>query len=223
MVNINKKNNHLIDFSIMPTLKCNLSCSFCQYNCGPNQSKALNLWKTINFVRTINFNKINSIGFYGGEISIEKILYSYFIGLIPSGIEKFCITNGTWSDNYIKAATFVRFVKQYNLKTFISSTPEHKKFQNKDIIDRLVKRNDLFSIKDDDTKDRMLPMGRNFKEDWTCTKKCMNWNKPHRYALMPDGNIIFQSCDGIYPYVGTYEEKFKEVVSDVRKYDVPCT
>ena len=55
-------------------------------------------------------------------------------------------------------------------------------------------------------------MGRNYNSEWSCTQKCKRWNKPRRYALVPNGEIIYQSCDGVYPKVGTYVDQFRDIL-----------
>ncbi|GAF76804.1 unnamed protein product, partial [marine sediment metagenome] len=70
---------------------------------------------------------------------------------------------------------------------------------------------------------KLLPMGRNATEEWNCTRRCLRDKKPKRFAVMPNGNIIFQTCDGVYPIVGNIEnpfnlEEYLEQIKRCRKY-----
>lgn len=206
MVAINGQNQNGIDFSIMPSLECNLKCSFCMYNSSPENKQQIDLKKLVKFLNTIPNKIINSFGLYGGEPSINILLYGKVINLLPENILKFTITNGTWTKPYNDK--FPAFIKKYNLQCFISSTPEHKVFQDPFIIKVASKSLEFYTIKDDDTQGTLLPMGRNKQGEWHCTKKCLRDKNPQRFAAKPNGDIIFQSCDGIFPVVGNINNPF---------------
>lgn len=206
MVAINGKNQNGIDFSIMPTLECNLKCSFCMYDCSADSRLRIDLGKLWEFLRSIPTGLINSFGLYGGEPSINIPLYKRIIAMLPLDASLFIITNGVWSKPC--DIHFIEFVLDFNLKCFISSTPEHRMFQDTYILKSILRNYDNFIIKDDDTQKRMLPMGRNKSSVWDCAKRCLTSNKPRRFAVMPNGDIIFQLCDGVYPVVGNIDNPF---------------
>ncbi len=62
-------------------------------------------------------------------------------------------------------------------------------------------------------------MGRLSNRSSSCTFKCLKIpkNKPFRIALEPNGNIIFQNCDGIYPVIGNYKNSLKEIEKNIYK------
>jgi organic radical activating enzyme len=209
MVQIAGHNSAGVDFSIMPTLECNLKCSFCMYNCSSDsrQQQQIDLSSLKIFLESIPIGLINSWGLYGGEPSINIPLYKEVIKLLPIDAPKFIITNGTWSEGAIDHRPLFSLVEKYNLHCFVSSTPEHKAHQNPHVIS-VVNTFDEFTIKEDDTKKNMLPMGRNKTENWGCNKRCKKDKRPLRFAAMPSGAVIFQTCDGVYPTVGWIDEPF---------------
>lgn len=210
MVRINGQNPKGVDFSIMPSLECNLKCGFCMYDCSPDQCQQIQLDLLKDFLETIPDNLINSYGLYGGEPSINLSLYEKVIELLPLEKPKFIITNGAWSKDIELTKLFIEFVEKYSLMCFVSFTSQHKAYQNSFFLRRLAERKWNFEIKKDDTQRGLLPMGRNSQRNWTCTGKC-NWSgfpTPTRLAVMPDGNIIFQTCDGVYPIVGNMKDPF---------------
>lgn len=203
-------NEKAIDLSFIPSLECNIECPFCMYNAGPTNTDQLDFEKTKTFTKNINWNLINSIGFYGGEPSINMPLYQKFIDLIPSHISKFTISNGTWSNSLDETTNFFEFLMVNNLYLVISGTPYHKKHQN--LMTLQILKNefpDHIRLKDDD---KIHPMGRASKIDWTCTKKCQTFDIPIRLGLFPNGNILFQNCDGVYPVVQTYLDSFSNII-----------
>lgn len=203
---VDGKNQNGIDFSIMPTLECNLKCSFCMYDCSADSKLQIDFRKLKRFLYSIPTGLVNSFGLYGGEPSINIPLYERVIALLPRLTPKFVITNGTWTKPYNDQ--FPAFVSKYGLQCFISSTPEHKMFQDSYITRVISDSFGNYTIKDDDTQKRLSPMGRNATGKWSCTGRCLNNKKPRRFAAMPDGNIIFQSCDGVYPVVGCIDSPF---------------
>lgn len=213
-------NTGKIDFSFIPSLECNLTCPFCMYDANPNNKMELNLEQTIKFISTFDWSLINSVGFYGGEPSINIALYQKFIDLVPVDIPKFIISNGTWSNTLYETIDFINFLKINSLHLVVSGTPYHKKFQN---IRRLEIIKDLHpdsvTLKDDD---KIHPMGRAYTKNWKCSKKCENLNIPIRLGLFPNGDILFQNCDGIYPIVQTYFESFVDIFEKVNIIKSEC-
>jgi hypothetical protein len=220
MVEIRKSNKHKFDFSIIPSLECNLECPFCMYNSGPSMLQELDIIKTKKFLDTVDWTMINSFGFYGGEPSINLPLYQNFMDLIPSDIPKFIITNGSWSNEVINCLQFLNFAHKNKLHVVISGTSYHKLFQNKELLKDFKELcTDAFTLKGGDT---IIPMGRASKENWECTNKCVRYDCATRVGLFPGGSIVFQNCDGVYPHVQTYEEPFNVITLNIEKTINKC-
>lgn len=205
------------DFSIIPSLQCNLSCSFCMYNSSIVNSKTINEKILKSFISDIEWNLINSIGLYGGEPSINLKLYERIIKLLPTDIPKFTITNGSWSLNSSSTKLFLDFVLKYNLKVFVSSNYEQRCFQDNKII-KTVADEYGFVIK---SADIIIPMGRASKNKFECNKKCLevlNSTDLLRLAVLPTGIIIFQNCNGIYPIIGTFQKSLNSLIEDLLNY-----
>lgn len=194
----------------MPSLKCNLSCKHCMYEASPKNKAILDLEKTKRFISTIDFDKINAMGFYGGEISCDYENYQKVISLVPEEAIKFTITNGTWSVNNRDCKMFTDFVKKNNLQVFISTTKFHDPYVNMEVLEELSRRCS-FKLKGED---HVIPMGRAKKQNWSCTKKCLTYTCPMRLTLNPYGKVMFCNCEGIYPIVGTYEDSFSQIVEN---------
>ena len=203
----------------MPSLQCDLSCAHCMYNSSPTNRASLDLEQTRRFAETIDWNVINACGFYGGEPGINLPMYGQFIELVPQDTPRFTITDGTWSRTEGRTSKFVEFALEYNLQVFVSSTQYHRPHQNLDRLIETCEAHPSFVIKADDT---IIPMGRMARAEWTCGFKCMSFTGPARFALMPGGNIIFQSCDGVYPAVGTYQESFRTLLQTYEAVIAQC-
>jgi hypothetical protein len=221
MVSINTKKQKLVDFSFMPSLKCNLSCPHCMYKASPNNTATLDLEKTAGFISTINFSKINAFGFYGGEISSDYKNYQKTINLTPENIVRFTITNGAWSVDKSASKQFIDFTKKNNLKVFVSTSKFHRPFQNSKLLHKISQEQD-FILKGED---KIIPMGRAKTSEKTttittptttpyCSQKCKTYTSPIRLTLHTSGDIMFCNCDGVYPIVGTYEDNFKKTLKN---------
>lgn len=208
MATIKVQEQRLVDFSFIPSLKCNLSCQHCMYDASSSNPKALDMDKTGRFISTIDYSKINAMGFYGGEISCDYERYRRVIDLIPEGVIKFTITNGTWSRDRDEAQKFIDFVKQNGLRVFISNTRFHRPFQDASLLEKIA-REQGFAIKEEDD---IIPMGRAGKDLWKCSEKCRRYSLPMRLTLNPDGKVMFLNCDGRYPVIGTYDETFSSIL-----------
>ena len=218
-----------IDLSIIPTHECNLQCWFCMYNSSPDNKNRLDYKLTKKFFKTVDWNIINSIGFYGGEISINMKLYQDFINLIPEDIPKFTITNGSWSKNRFNTLEFLEFAMINKLRIKVSNTAEHRKYQDTEFLKEIetILEGNLFIKKNDDTLGKLLPMGRLIHQNKECTMKCKNVSKSvfsgdldaFRMALEPNGSIILQSCDGRYPIIGNYYNSFNQIVENLLLFD----
>ena len=193
----------------MPSLQCDLSCAHCMYDSSSTNLATLDFGQTKLFIETIDWDVINSCGFYGGEPGINVPMYEQFIELIPESTPRFTITDGTWSRTKGRTDDWVAFALRNQLQVFVSSTKYHTPHQN---LRRLYETCEAYSfiIKDDD---EIIPMGRMARDRWTCGFKCERFSGPVRFAIKPGGTIIFQSCDGVYPVVGTYKNSFADLLN----------
>ncbi len=200
-----------VDLSIMPWLECDLECPHCQYSAGPDKEERLYQPMLARFLRTIDWDIINSIGFYGGEVFMNPGLFSSYIELVTRvqkyhGIKKaklkpmWCISNGTFTKATSTHYNTVVFAHKHNLTVHVSTTPYHKEHQDEGRARSLIAGSQAFRFKRDDTKKRLLPMGRNYTSDWYCTRRCQRLERL-RLAIKPNGDVIYQKCDGIYPVV----------------------
>ena len=196
------------DFSFIPSLECDLRCPFCMYCSSPDNHLELDIERVKPFMETVNWDRVLSWGLYGGEPSVNTDLYLRFIKLIPHSTPKFIITNGAWTSArgaYIGMLQFLNLVASNDsLRVIVSGTPEHKKFQDLEIIAQLG-REPGFTLKGDD---EMHPMGRLAKDDWTCSMKFKWHPQPIRMSIFPTGDVLMQNCDGVYPVLGTCEDPF---------------
>lgn len=213
MVEIAKGN--LIDFSFVPSLDCNLNCPFCMYDAGHHQTEIMNMNKVTNFVNTVDWSIINSIGLYGGEPSINLPLYQQLIYILPITIPKFIITNGAWSSVEKEFLEFLDFVNRNDLHVIVSGTPYHKQFQNQHVLNLMKDSCEGgITLKGDD---KIYPMGRAKSiTNNVCTQKCKDYTIPTRMALFPNGNILFQNCDGSYPIIQTIDDPFKNILEQTK-------
>ncbi len=206
-----------VDLSIMPWLECDLECPHCQYSAGPNKEGKLKPVVLARFLATVDWDTINSIGFYGGEVFLNPDRFSAYIKLVERA-QEFCgikprkfkpmwaISNGTFTKATSTHYNTVVFVHRHNLTVHISTTPHHKKYQNEKRARSLIDGSRAFRFKKDDTKKRLLPMGRNYTPDWYCTRRCQRLERL-RLAIKPNGDVIYQKCDGIYPVIANITGK----------------
>src|ERR1035437_9605622 len=182
------QNTHLVDISFMYSLKCNLSCPFCMYSCGPKLTDTLDLDILEKFIKTIDVNEIDTFGLYGGEPTLFLKEYSKIIELLPNR-PKFMITNGSWSNDKNTTKDVLDFIHKYNIVLFISTNHSQAIKQNRICIYN-VGKDPLVEIKD---PDNFIPMGRGDKySPGTCSHKCQQWKKPLRIAIRPDCDVYFQ-------------------------------
>lgn len=199
------------DLSFMFTKRCNLHCSFCMYNSGPDVTDALDLDKLETWLWTVDPNCIAFLGVYGGEPSEDPrgfgrclVMAKRIIGPRPC----FAISNGSWSTDLHKAGTFIEWCRQHQLFLVVSGTPEHRKFQDRAYLEYLKDENPG-AIRLKPLEENFHAMGRlEGKMPFSCSQKCMSWDRALRIAVQPDGSIIFQNCDGVYPVVGSIDEPF---------------
>ncbi len=197
------------DLSFMLTRRCNLSCSFCMYECGPKVNDYLNLALLEDWLTTVDIKKITSFGIYGGEPSLNLPGYRKILDMISVfNKPQFIITNGSWSTSVKHTMEFINFCTEYKLYIVVSGTSEHRKYQNRDILE-LLKEESPDGIKLKPEAEKFHPMGRLAnKIPMDCKQKCMTWNQALRIAVKPDGQVIYQNCFGVYPIVGNINEDF---------------
>lgn len=203
-----KTKDGIYSLSFMYSLECNSNCSFCMYNCSPNNKEIINLLKLQRFINTIDFNLISAIGFFGGEISINTEGYQKIINMIPLDIPKFTITNGKWSEDKIKTQNFLEWANKNELEIFVSSTEEHKKNQNRNLLEYFESKGKII-LKEND--ENLLPMGRLSSNKTNCKYKCIDNNYNIRITVKPDENILLQNCDGKHPVIGNINEEFLKI------------
>ena len=221
MVQLNQSNSDnplMYDLCFMYSLKCDLTCSFCMYNCHPGIDEVLSLDKLSVWLKTVDTSKIASFGVYGGEPSILLHGYAKCMDLV-NHLDKphFVITNGTWSKSLEKTKKFLEFCAKYKMHIVISGTPEHRAHQDRRIIEALAKEHpNAFRLKP--KEENYHAMGRlKDKIPFKCTQKCMWWKKAIRIAVLPDGCILLQNCDGIYPIVGNMSEPFRLIDNRIQR------
>ncbi len=203
----------LYDFSLLPSLECDLSCWFCMYAAGPSNQTTLNHAKTAAYVATWDWSMIPTVGFYGGEPSINTELYQRFIDLLPPEKPRFTISNGAWSTDRDRTHDFLRWCGTNALRVIVSGTPEHTIHQNRKLLENMVESNEWLTVKGDDD---IHPMGR-AAGTVSCTQKCGWHEQQTRLAVFPTGDIILQNCDGAYPVISDYTQPFGELDKHVRR------
>ncbi|MBN1585023.1 hypothetical protein JW899_01515 [Candidatus Uhrbacteria bacterium] len=218
MVVIKTESEKAVDFSFMPSLKCNLSCAHCMYEAAPENESVLDFNRAKEFVATIDLNRINSFGFYGGEISADYDRYQKIIDLTTPSIPRFTITNGSWSRTQAETEAFVDFAERNCLNVFISQTVFHRPYQNQERMNRIAEEHG-YSLKGDDV---IIPMGRAGRADWDCGQRCLGYLGPMRLTMRPSGEIMFCNCDGVYPIVGSWTSDFGEAFRNGQRIEDVC-
>lgn len=216
MVMLGNSGREVYDLSFMYSKECDLECPFCMYDSSPRVKDQIDLPKLRNFIESIDNDLINSYGLYGGEPTILADRYSKIIEMLPRDKPKFVITNGTWSKTEPATTAFLNWCSKYKLTAFVSGTPYHQKFQNKELIKALSAQYGFIILKKPDNN--FLPMGKLKHLPAACSHLCMRNKKPVRIAVEPDGAIIFQTCDGVYPEIGTFEDKFRDIHERILQY-----
>ena len=212
-----------IDFSIMPAFRCNLHCWFCMYDCGPDNHMVLDYDKTKKFLELFDWSQINACGFYGGEPSIDMPLYDRFIQLIPKGINRFVISNGSWSTDMDQTRAFIKWCASNEFYLIVSSTPEHIRFQHRSFLENLEK--DFHGAIELKKPDEIHAQGRAIgdpRASTDCKLTCQRLDRNIRLGLKPDGDIIFQNCHGEYHVIQTYNDPFDGILERTIKVVAEC-
>lgn len=213
-----------IDFSIMPSFRCNLRCWFCMYNAGPDgHHETLDYEKTKSFLSQFDWNMINAFGFYGGEPSINTDLYDKFIDLVPERIKKFVITNGTWSVSPKYTEMFINWCALHQFHIIVSSTPEHVKYQHRSLLVNLEKEfHGAIELK---KPDAIHAQGRAKGKTGVisdCGMTCQRSDRNIRLGLKPSGDIVYQNCHGEYHIIQTYLEPFEGIIERTQEVVKKC-
>jgi hypothetical protein len=207
----------MYDLSFIYTMRCDLECPFCMYNSSPASIGSINLSSLAGWLKTVDMGRIASFGVYGGEVSVDYVGFGACLDLVAKwDLPRFVITNGTWSTSSRKTWEFLHFVNQYGLYVVVSGTPEHRRYQDRKVLETLqAKYPEAIRLKS--LEENYHAMGRLAgKMLFSCSQKCMSWKRALRLATQPNGTIIFQNCDGVYPVVGNLSESFSEIDTRVQ-------
>lgn len=206
---------HLFDVSFMASLHCDLECSFCMYNSGPTVDDEIDLEQAQKFVNSLDLQAVNAFGLYGGEPSLRMFVNTRIIQMLPKNKPVFVITNGTWSRT-LKRDLFLKWANFHKLHVIVSGTAEHIRHQDRSWLETYAASNpERFRLKKAETS--FIPMGRLGHLPTVCSQKCDSDLNPTRIAMKPNGDIIFQTCDGSYPVVGRAEEGFPVIRERLEK------
>ena len=212
----NSDDDTMFDLSFMYTKRCDLTCPFCMYSSSPDVNDALDLKALKDWLGTVDYDQIASFGVYGGEVGVDLKGFGACLDLVNHFDKpQFLITNGTWSTDWDRTVEFLRFASAYRCHVVISGTPWHRRHQNRGLL-LIIKAEqpDAFTLKP--KEENFHAMGKlEGKMKFSCSYKCMSWKKASRIAVQPDGTIIFQNCDGIYPVVGTLDDPFPMIAARV--------
>ncbi len=223
LVDVVGNRNRPIDLSFMASLECDLACAHCMYDSSPKMKMDLDIPRTHEWMKTIDWEQVNGVGLYGGEPGIKLPLYEAIISRVPWDIPRFVITNGTWSTDEHRTKEFLWFALDYKLAIIVSGSKWHTPHQNRKVLEAIAARDTGIRLKGEEGS--IIPMGRAVQwwpNGWKCTRLCERWKGPVRIALRPPGEIIFQSCDGQYPVVGGWEMGFDEIVSRISSTFMNC-
>lgn len=205
----------------MPSLRCDLQCSFCMYDSKLYETEVLDLEKTSKFINQWNWSDINQVGFYGGEPSINLPLYQQFANLINYETSRFIITNGSWSTDTNKTMEFIRFVIENRMYLIVSGTKEHIPYQSRSVLHMLKSEFPKeIRLKGDDV---IHSMGRAKDIVHPCNSFCQTDDRVMRLAIHPSGNIMYQNCHGDYPIVQTIEDKYDGIYERALKVAKKCS
>lgn len=206
------------DLSFIYTKRCNLQCSFCMYDSGPDNTQTLDIEQLAQWLGTVDMSRIASFGVCGGEPSIAMAGFGACLDLVQH-LEKphFVITNGTWSLHDQDTVDFLSWCVKYHMHIIVIGTLEHRKYQDREVLEGLAKQwPAAFHLKPE--AENYHAMGRLAgKMPIQCNRKCMSWNRALRIAVQPDGSIIYQNCEGVYPVIGNIREPFRKLDTRVQQ------
>jgi hypothetical protein len=152
------------------------------YSCGPNRKEpVLDIYSLVDWLETVNPDRINSLGMYGGEPTINLDLYNNLIYEAINitslkGKPLWMITNGTWSRDMKQTNDIIDFVVDHDVRLFISNTKEHQEHQDHYTIMKILTLfPEYFVLKEE--KEVIVPMGRaQGKVPDVCGRICSTWS-----------------------------------------------
>ena len=214
----NSDDPNMYDLSFIYTKRCDLRCAFCMYSSGPEVDDAIDLSLLEGWLDTVDMGRVASFGLYGGEVGVDLDGFGACLDLV-SHVDRphFVLTNGTWSTDPSRTVEFLDFCWRHKCYVVVSGTPWHRRHQNRAVLGALKEKwPDTFRLKP--VEENFHAMGRlEGKMRFSCTRKCAWWGRALRIAVQPDGTIIFQNCDGVYPVVGNLVESFSQLDARVTR------
>ena len=192
----------------MVTRQCDLECPFCMYDSSPRIHDRLDPGLARSFIGSLDMERINSFGFYGGEPAVALAEFGEVAIMLPFQTPRFVITNGAWSRDEAKTQEFLAWARQHRMQVHVSSTAYHMKFQDRPRLEALADEHDWVTLKPGERKGDFIPMGKLGHLPVNCSQLCVRHERPTRLAVQPDGSVLFQNCDGRYPTVGHASEGF---------------
>lgn len=216
-----QKGRDRFDLSIMYSRECDLMCPHCMYDSSPMVEDRLDLEALRRFIATWD-DRINSVGLYGGEVTIHLKPYTQIVDMLPQHLQRWMISNGAWSTFRPLAEAVIRWTQLHRVSPIIvSGTQYHRPHQNRELLEELafIHEGHIW-LKGEE--DRYLPMGRLKDQPFLCTQRCRKDERPTRIAVQPDGSVIFQTCDGVYPVIGHIDEGFAALAKKTEDYPRMC-
>ncbi len=134
-----------LNLGIMITTKCNRSCPHCIFFCSPRNKKAsdLDIEKALDFIGTIpKKTKVNEICIYGGEPTLNYTRLKYLIKRLPETKRVQILTNGFFrgGSELKRFESFLKWFDKDNYLVKISSDVFHDVFQDRKILNKMVKK-----------------------------------------------------------------------------------
>jgi hypothetical protein len=182
------------------------------YSAGPDMHDQLDLDALRRFITTWDW-RVNSVGFYGGEVTLQLAAYKSICDMLPAGLQRWMFSNGTWSAG---PSERIHEVIQWTIDNrvspiIVSGTRYHQPYQDWAVLESLARTwPEHIWLKADEG--HYLPMGRLAGlMPFSCKRRCETDARPMRIAVQPDGSVIFQTCDGRYPVIGDITAGFPEL------------
>jgi len=187
------------------------------YDASPDAKEILTGEQVRKFFEGQDTSVIRSFGLYGGEISEDLEGYQDIIDNLPEGFHRWTITNGGWSADG-RARKFLDWcIKNRVGPVIVSGTPWHQLHQDRPYLEKIqaLYSPDIIPIrlKGDDI---IHSMGRADDLPNTCTMKCKTPIDAWRLAIKPDGDIMFQWCNGDYPIIANVSYGLDRVAAIVK-------
>src|SRR5208282_2307253 len=163
------RGRHLYDISFIVSFRCDLACTFCMYSSNPDVVGELDPAVAQRFISTIDLDRVNAFGLYGGEPALFIPQNTAILRMLPKNKPKFVITNGTWSRSPKLTQEFMDWANEWGLRVFVSSTPQHQRAQDRAVLFVLAAA-DRITLKPAETN--FIPMGQLARPGAKCTRVC---------------------------------------------------